>query len=91
MLLARWPMKENLKLLIIDEPTRGIDVGAKAEIYHLIHNLAKQGMAILVVSSEMTEILGMCNRIYVMKDGEITAEVDAKEATETLLLDKAIH
>lgn len=90
-LLARWLMKENLKLLIIDEPTRGIDVGAKAEIYHLIHNLAKQGLAILVVSSEMTEILGMCNRIYVMKDGEITAEVDAKEATETLLLDKAIH
>lgn len=90
-LLARWLMKENLKLLIIDEPTRGIDVGAKAEIYHLIHNLAKQGLAILVVSSEMTEILGMCNRIYVMKDGEITAEVDAEEATETLLLDKAIH
>lgn len=90
-LLARWLMKENLKLLIIDEPTRGIDVGAKAEIYHLIHKLAKQGLAILVVSSEMTEILGMCNRIYVMKDGEITAEVDAKEATETLLLDKAIH
>lgn len=90
-LLARWLMKENLKLLIIDEPTRGIDVGAKAEIYHLIHNLAKQGLAILVISSEMTEILGMCNRIYVMKDGEITAEVDAEEATETLLLDKAIH
>lgn len=90
-LLARWLMKENLKLLIIDEPTRGIDVGAKAEIYHLIHNLAKQGLAILVVSSEMTEILGMCNRIYVMKDGEIAAEVDAEEATETLLLDKAIH
>lgn len=90
-LLARWLMKENLKLLIIDEPTRGIDVGAKAEIYHLIHKLAKQGLAILVVSSEMTEILGMCNRIYVMKDGEITAEVDAEEATETLLLDKAIH
>ena len=90
-LLARWLMKRNLKLLIIDEPTRGIDVGAKAEIYNLMDVLAKQGLAILMVSSELPEILGMCDRIYVMKDGKITGEFNANEATEASLLNKAIR
>lgn len=89
-LLARWLMKRNLKLLIIDEPTRGIDVGAKAEIYNLMDMLAKQGLAILMVSSELPEILGMCDRVYVMKDGKITGEFEANQATEATLLAKAI-
>ena len=89
-LLARWLIKENLKLLIIDEPTRGIDVGAKAEIYSLMNQLASQGLAILMVSSELPEILGMCDRVYVMKEGKITAEVDRADASETVLLSHAI-
>lgn len=90
-LLARWLMKENLKLLIIDEPTRGIDVGAKSEIYNLMNELANEGMAILMVSSELPEILGMCDRVYVMKDFRITGEFAHEEASETALLEKAIH
>ena len=89
-LLARWLLKRNLKVLIIDEPTRGIDVGAKAEIYALMDSLARQGLAILMVSSELQEILGMCDRIYVMKGGRITGEFSGSEATETELLSKAI-
>jgi ABC-type sugar transport system ATPase subunit len=90
-LLSRWLLKKNLKLLIIDEPTRGIDVGAKSEIYSIMDTLAKQGMGILMVSSELPEILGMCDRIYVMKNGKITGEFNHKEATETALLAKAIN
>jgi ABC-type sugar transport system ATPase subunit len=89
-LLSRWLLKNNLKLLIIDEPTRGIDVGAKAEIYSLMDILAKQGLGILMVSSELQEILGMCDRIYVMKNGKITGEFNREEASETVLLSKAI-
>ena len=89
-LLSRWLLKANLKLLVIDEPTRGIDVGAKAEIYNLMDILAKQGLAILMVSSELPEILGMCDRIYVMKDGKITGEFNQEEASEAALLSKAI-
>jgi ABC-type sugar transport system ATPase subunit len=89
-LLSRWLLKKNLKLLIIDEPTRGIDVGAKSEIYSIMDTLAKQGMAILMVSSELPEILGICDRIYVMKNGKITGEFNREEATETALLAKAI-
>jgi ABC-type sugar transport system ATPase subunit len=90
-LLSRWLLKKNLKLLIIDEPTRGIDVGAKSEIYSIMDTLAKQGMGILMVSSELSEILGMCDRIYVMKNGKITGEFNHEEATETGLLAKAIN
>ena len=89
-LLARWLIKKDLKLLIIDEPTRGIDVGAKAEIYEILNNLARGGLSILVVSSEMPEILGLCDRIYVMKGGRITGEFQASEADEKSLLAKAI-
>ena len=89
-LLARWLLKDNLRLLIIDEPTRGIDVGAKAEIYNLMDLLAKEGLAILMVSSELPEILGMCDRVYVMKNGKITGEFKRDEANESALLSKAI-
>lgn len=62
------------KILLLDEPTRGIDVGAKAEIYQLINNLAKQGMAIIVVSSELPEVIGISDRIVTFCEGELTGE-----------------
>ena len=71
--------------MILDEPTRGIDVGAKSEIYSIIGNLPKQGMAIILVSSEMPEILGMSDRIFVVRNGKITAECAKEEATQELL------
>lgn len=89
-LLARWLIKQNLKVLIIDEPTRGIDVGAKAEIYAILDNLTKQGMAICMMSSELPELLGMCDRIYVMRGGQITGEFDRDNATQESLMKAAI-
>jgi len=83
-IIGRWLMTSP-KLLILDEPTRGIDVGAKSEIYSIIGELAKQGMAIIVVSSELPEILGICNRIYVVRNGEIVFECKKEEANQTLL------
>lgn len=83
-IIGRWLMTAP-KLLILDEPTRGIDVGAKSEIYSIIGELAGQGMAILVISSEMQEILGICNRIYVMRSGDIVFECKKEEATQELL------
>jgi len=89
-LLGRWLLKENLKLLIVDEPTRGIDIGAKAEIYSILDELAKKGLSVLIISSELPEILGMCDRIYVMKEGRISGEFTAEEANEKVLLTSAI-
>ncbi len=83
--LAKW-LFANPKLLILDEPTRGIDVGAKFEIYTLIARLAEEGRAILLISSEMPELLGMCDRIYVMNEGELIAEMDAAEATQEKIM-----
>ena len=67
---------------MLDEPTRGIDVGAKYEIYQLIQDLAKQGKAVVMVSSEMPELLGVCNRIVVMSGGRVAGEVDADNTTQ---------
>ena len=89
-LLARWLLKENLKVLLIDEPTRGIDVGAKAEIYQLLDELARGGLAVVLLSSEMPEILGLCDRIYVMTHGRIAAEYGRAEATPEKLLASAL-
>ena len=69
-------------LLLLDEPTRGIDVGAKYEIYQLILNLAKEGKTVLMVSSEMPELLGVCDRILVMSGGQLAGEVDARTTTQ---------
>src|SRR5208283_1640681 len=66
-ILARW-LSENIKILLLDEPTRGIDVGAKSEIYSLMYTLASQGIGIVMVSSDLPEILGVCDRIIVMCD-----------------------
>ena len=79
--LAKWLFSDP-RILILDEPTRGIDVGAKHEIYMIINDLAAQGIACLLISSEMPEIIGMCDRIYVMSEGRITAELEGKTATQ---------
>ena len=72
----------SLFLLILDEPTRGIDVGAKYDIYCLINQMVEQGKSVIMISSEMPEILGMCDRIYIMNEGKMAGELDAKEATQ---------
>jgi len=87
--LARW-LAVKPKVLILDEPTRGIDVGAKAEIYHLIDELAGEGYAIMLISSELPEILGLSDRIYVMQNGRIRGELVGKEATEEAVLNLAL-
>ena len=89
-LIARWLAKKNLKVLIVDEPTRGIDVGAKHEIYALLEELVKTGLAIVIMSSEMQEILGVCDRIYVMRRGRVVNEYSAQDATSEKLLSSAI-
>ena len=73
-------------MLILDEPTRGIDVGAKAEIYQLMRLLAKQGTAIVMISSELPEIIGMSDRIIVIHDGKVMGELSPSEATEERIL-----
>ena len=83
--LGRW-LARQLKLLILDEPTRGIDVGAKAEIYALIRHLADNGLAILIISSEMPELIGLTDRIVVMASGRVVGEVSRAEATEEGIL-----
>ena len=69
-------------MLLLDEPTRGIDVGAKYEIYQLIINLAEKGKTVIMVSSEMPELLGVCDRILVMSGGRLAGDTDAKTATQ---------
>ena len=69
-------MLSDPSLLIFDEPTRGIDVGAKSEIYHLMNELAEEGKAIIMISSELPEILGMSDRVIVMRSGQVMAEIE---------------
>lgn len=87
--LARW-LAVKPKVLILDEPTRGIDVGSKAEIYSLLDELANQGIAIMFISSELPEILGLSDRIYVMQNGRIRGELTRAEATEEKVLALAL-
>ncbi|WP_410615415.1 multiple monosaccharide ABC transporter ATP-binding protein [Amycolatopsis sp. lyj-109] len=83
--LAKWIFTDP-DVLILDEPTRGIDVGAKFEIYTIINELAAQGKAVLVISSELPELLGLCDRIYALSAGRITGEAKREEATQELLM-----
>jgi len=87
-LLARWLLTEP-EILILDEPTRGIDVGAKAEIYRLMTDLAKSGKAIIMISSELPEILGMSDRIMVMHEGDKVGEINRRSATQERILEMA--
>lgn len=83
--LARW-LARKPKVLILDEPTRGVDVGAKAEIYRIIEELAEAGVAVLVISSELPEVLGLADRIVVMQHGRVTGELDRTAASEEAIL-----
>jgi methyl-galactoside transport system ATP-binding protein len=87
-LIGRW-LANNPDVLILDEPTRGIDVGAKYEIYCIIAELAKQGKSIIMISSEMAEIIGMSDRVMVMCDGRITGFIDGKDATQENIMELA--
>jgi inositol transport system ATP-binding protein len=84
-LFAKWLLREP-EILILDEPTRGIDVGAKFEIYKLTVEMAKQGKAIIMVSSELPELIGMCDRIYVMNQGKITGELNKDEFSQEAIM-----
>lgn len=83
--LSKW-LAKNPKVIILDEPTRGIDVGSKAEIYEIIDQLAESGVSIIMVSSELPEIINMCNRCYVMCEGKITGELQEEEFTQEAIM-----
>src|SRR5207302_8871754 len=87
--LARW-LAARPKILILDEPTRGIDVGTKEEIYRLIDNLANDGLAIMLISSELPEIMSVSDRICVVRHGRIAGEMPGAEATEEKILSLAV-
>ncbi|MEG0863354.1 MAG: sugar ABC transporter ATP-binding protein [Clostridia bacterium] len=84
-LVGKW-MFAQPDIMLLDEPTRGVDVGAKYEIYQIINDLVAQGKSILMISSELPEILGMCDRIYVMNEGRLIAELSAKEASQEAIM-----
>ena len=83
--VGKW-LARNSRVVIFDEPTRGIDVAAKVEIYNLMNQLKEQGIAVMFVSSEMPEVMGIADRIIVMCDGRITGEVMARETTQNEIL-----
>ena len=87
-IFMRW-MMPNCSIMILDEPTRGIDVGAKTEIYKIIDRLSKEGIAVLLVSSEMPELLALCDRICVIRDGRLVFECPKKDATQEVLIQHA--
>ena len=84
-MLSKW-LATRPRVLILDEPTQGIDVQTKAEVHAVIADLARQGLAIILISSELPELLGMCDRIMVLREGRITAELPAAEATQERVL-----
>ena len=88
-ILARW-LSLGIKVFIMDEPTRGIDVGSKAEIYQIMSDLAESGVAIIMISSELPEVLGMSDRVLVMREGRIVKELDRSEATEETVMQYAV-
>ncbi|TFG57815.1 MAG: sugar ABC transporter ATP-binding protein, partial [Spirochaetales bacterium] len=86
--LAKW-LATNSDILIFDEPTRGIDVGAKQEIYNLMHELTKQGKSIIMISSEMRELIGMSDRIIIMNDGHINGVLNRQDFSQEKILEIA--
>ena len=87
-IIAKWLLM-NPKVLILDEPTRGIDVGAKSEIYQIMNDLTEQGVSIIMVSSDMEEMIGMSDRILVMCEGQISGELQKEEFTQEKILEYA--
>lgn len=87
--IAKW-LLHNPEVLILDEPTRGIDVGAKYEIYKIICDFAKRGVAVVMISSEMPEIIGMCDRVMVMSNGRVTGELEKEEITQEKIMTLAV-
>ena len=85
MLIGRW-LANNPEVLILDEPTRGIDVGAKYEIYCIINELAAAGKSVVMISSELPEVLGLSDRIYIMNEGKMVGEMKAEEATQESIM-----
>lgn len=83
--LSKW-MDTQPKILILDEPTRGVDVNTKKDIYHFIHNLTEQGLAVIVISSDMEELMGLAHRIIVMRDGSIQGELPREDITEEKIM-----
>lgn len=85
-LVGKW-MFSLPDIMMLDEPTRGIDVNAKYEIYSIINRLVGEGKAVLMISSELTELLGMCDRIYVMVEGRMVGELERKDASQEIIMD----
>ena len=83
--LARW-LALRPKILIVDEPTRGIDIGSKVEVHNLLIDMAKQGIAVIVISSELPEILAVSDRIVTMREGRVTGEIARDQATQEILM-----
>ena len=89
-LLAKW-MFTDPDILILDEPTRGIDVGAKYEIYCIINDLVRAGKSVIMISSELPEVLGMSDRIYIMNEGKFVGELNAEEASQELIMQSILQ
>lgn len=87
--IAKWMLKDT-EIFLLDEPTRGIDIGAKFEIYYLIHELTKQNKAVILVSPEMEELIGLCNRIYIMYEGKIMDVVEGERKTQEVIINKLL-
>jgi ABC-type sugar transport system ATPase subunit len=90
LVLAKW-LATDAKIMLLDEPTKGIDVGAKQEIYELIRNLAEEGKGIIVVSSELNELISLCHRILVIHEGRIVTEYAQEEVTREKIIASIIH
>jgi len=88
--LSKW-IAADCRCIVFDEPTRGVDIGAKVEIYKVINHFAEKGIAVIMISSEMPEIIGMCDRVYVMRNGKITGELEKQELTEDQLIGLAME
>ena len=84
-IIAKW-LAVQPKVLIVDEPTRGVDVGAKMEIYSLLRKMASQGVAVVMISSELPEVLGMSDRVMVIREGHFAGELDRADATEEKII-----
>lgn len=87
--IAKWLLRDT-EIFLLDEPTRGIDIGAKFEIYQLIHELTRQNKAVILVSPEMEELLGLCNRIYIMYEGEMKDMVEGKRKTQEVIINNLL-